>query len=454
MKTDLTHTLTALRAGHASAAEHLEHALEVAGQAPCRDAFVRLLGEQARAAVREPNLAALPLAGLPVSVKDLFDLQGQPTPAGSRVLHDAPPATSDAAAVARLKAAGGVVIGRTHMTEFAFSGVGTNPHFPTPRNPADTSVARIPGGSSSGAAVSVAAGAAFIGLGSDTGGSIRIPAALCGIVGFKNTARLTPLDGALPLSTTLDTVCAMTRSVRDAILAHEILAARQVRPSGRPLSSLRFALPTTGLLDGMDATVSRAFERALRALREAGAQIEEIPLALLSELSGLQAAGGFAAAESYAWHRRLLHERGDRYDPRVRLRIERGAEMKAWEYLELVRARRAWIGRIEHAVAGYDALLTPTVPVVAPAIADLAPAEGRDAALDAARDQNFFHTNALLLRNPSVVNMLDGCAISLPCHAPDELPAGLMIWHGALRDDVVLEIASQLETLLASVHGH
>ncbi|TFZ01606.1 amidase [Ramlibacter rhizophilus] len=452
MTTDLIDTLEAIRAGRLTSPQALSAALDAARSPACHDAFLQRFEGSA---VQPPEGAAdLPLGGLPVSVKDLFDIAGQPTPAGSQVLRDAPPAAQDAPAVARLKAAGGVVVGRTHMTEFAFSGVGTNPHFRVPANPAATDVPRIPGGSSSGAAVSVACGAAFVGLGSDTGGSIRIPAALCGLVGFKNTARLTPTEGALPLSTTLDTVCAITRSVRDAVLAHEVLSGRTVSREARPLPSLRLGVPSTQLLDDLDETVARAFERCLRLLREGGARVEEVPLEALQGLSGLQASGGFAAAESYAWHRELLATQGERYDPRVRLRIERGAGMKAWEYLDLVKARRAWIADMERATGGFDALLSPTVPMVAPPIASLAPADGRDPAADAQRDQAFFRTNALLLRNPSVVNMLDGCAISLPCHVPGELPAGIMVWHGALRDDTVLQIASQLEALLAPLRGH
>lgn len=453
MTADLTRTLEAIRSGHSHAPEQLELALAAARSPRCRPAFLALFEDEARRHCADPERQRMPLAGLPVSVKDLFDLAGQPTPAGSRVLQDAPAAGRDAAAVQRLKAAGATVIGRTHMTEFAFSGVGTNPHFPVPPNPADTAVDRIPGGSSSGAAVSVASGAAFIGLGSDTGGSIRIPAALCGMVGFKNTARLTPTDGALPLSTTLDTVCAMTRTVADAVLAHEILAARRVERLGRAAAGLRLGVPATQLLDGMDATVARAFERSLHALRAAGMQIEEIECPALDRLAGLQASGGFAAAESYAWHRQLLQQRGSAYDPRVRVRIERGAAMKAWEYIELMQARRAWITEMARAMDGFDALLSPTVPIVAPPTASLAPADGRDPQADTARDESFFRINALLLRNPSVVNMLDGCAISIPCHAPDELPSGLMFWQGALRDDTVLHVAGLAESILASSRG-
>ena len=448
---DLTATLEQIRAGHKKASQEVEQALAIAQGPACRAAFLALDPQGARAAAADPALAAGPLGGLPVSVKDLFDIAGQTTTAGSAVLRGAPPAAADARAVARLKAAGAAVLGRTHMSEFAFSGVGTNPHDATPANPVDTQVARIPGGSSSGAAVSVATGAAYIGLGSDTGGSIRIPAALCGLVGFKNTARLTPTDGALPLSTTLDTACAITHSVRDAILAHEILAQRRVLRADAPLSAYRLAVPQAVMFEGIDPTVARAFERALATLRAAGARIEEIPLEPLRELAGMQVNGTFSAAESYAWHRPLIAERAADYDPRVRQRIERGGTMKAWEYLDLVAARRDWIARMARALQGYDAMLSPTVPIVAPAIAELAPADGRDPTQDAARDEAFFRINALLLRNPSVVNMLDGCALSLPCHAPGELPAGLMLWHGALRDDMILNIAQQTDAALVGL---
>jgi amidase/aspartyl-tRNA(Asn)/glutamyl-tRNA(Gln) amidotransferase subunit A len=286
----------------------------------------------------------------------------------------------------------------------------------------------------------VATGAAFIGLGSDTGGSIRIPAALQGLVGFKNTARLVPLNGTIPLSSTLDTACAMTRSVRDAILAHEILAARRITRSAAPLSAYRLAVTTTLMLDGVDATVARAFERTLQALRAAGARIEEVVLPELGELAGMQASGSFAAAESYSWHRRLLQDKADQYDPRVASRIQRGATMSAADYLGLMQLRRDWIARVELALQGFDAVLSPTVPVVAPPMAEVAPG--------AERDEAFFRINGLLLRNPSVVNMLDGCAISLPCHTADELPVGLMVWHGALRDDGVLNLALQIEHML------
>lgn len=433
------------REGIRARADGLIAALEAARQASAspanRSTFVvspEADLEQALAQARQSGTPDGPLAGLPVSVKDLFDVRGQVTRAGSMVLQDAAPATQDCPAVARLRAAGGLIAGRTNMSEFAFSGVGLNPHHGTPANPAAPLAPRIPGGSSSGAAVSVATGAAAVGLGSDTGGSIRIPAALCGLVGFKSTARLVPTAGALPLSTTLDTVCAITRSVRDAVTAHEILAERRVALPGIPLSGRRLAVCRTLMQEDLDPAVARAFERSLDRLSRAGARIDELELGEIAELSAINATGGFSAAESWAWHRRLLERRGQAYDPRVALRIRRGAAMSAADYLDLIRARRDWVQRMETRLQEVDAVLSPTVPLLAPPIAEL---EDDDAA--------FFRANALLLRNTSVVNMLDGCALSLPCHEAGGLPVGLMVWQGAMRDDAVLDVSLQAQAALA-----
>ena len=409
-----------------------------------RHTFISTSFDAARAtaravdAWRATGAAIAPLAGLAISVKDLFDVRGEVTGAGSTVLATNPPAAADCPAVARLRAAGAAFIGRTNMSEFAFSAVGINPHFGTPANPATAALdaePRIPGGSTSGGAVSVATGAAWAALGSDTGGSIRIPAALQGLVGFKNTARLTPTEGAIPLSTTLDTACAITRSVRDAVLLHEVLADRRVALAGKPIAALRLAVPTTVLLDALDASVARAFERALATLRAAGAQIEEIALPALADVPP-----SFSPPEAWAWHRHLLAARQAEYDPRVAMRIRRGEAMSAADYIDLLHARRAWIVRMEAAITGFDAILSPTVPIVAPPIAPLL-----------ASDDAFFATNALLLRNPSLVNMLDGCALSLPCHARGEMPVGLMVWRGALDDDAVLDTSLAIEAALLPI---
>jgi aspartyl-tRNA(Asn)/glutamyl-tRNA(Gln) amidotransferase subunit A len=448
MKSDLIATREALLSGRQQALTVAEACLEIAHSPACQHVFRQITAESLRSSASHPAIATQALAGLSVSVKDLFDVQGQNTAAGSTVLQNQPVARQDAAAIARLRAAGAGFIGRTHMVEFAFSGVGINPHHGTPAawdaltdKPAgSTQAPHAPGGSSSGAGVSVATGAAFIGLGSDTGGSIRIPAALNGIVGFKNTARRVPTQGALPLSTTLDTVCAMTRSVRDAVLAHEVLSARKVPTSTRPLSSYRIAVAQSLMQDGMDSGVIRAFERSLQNLRAAGAQIEEIPLTELSELAPMMATGGFSPAESYAWHRELLAQHANEYDPRVALRIQRGAQMSAHEYIQLVQNRADWIRRMAQRLQRFDAVLSPTTPITSPLISTVAPGAERDA--------EFFRVNALLLRNASAINTLDGCAISLPCHAPGELPVGMMAWHCAMHDDTILQLALHLETVL------
>ena len=240
----------------------------------------------------------------------------------------------------------------------------------------------------------------------------------------------------------------MTRTVRDALIAHEILAARTVTRSAAPLSQWRLALPGGVFLESLDDHVRIVFERAIDQLRRAGANIDEIELPDLSQLSSLQVRGGFAAAESYAWHRPLLASHGDLYDPRVRARIEKGAFMSAADYIELVHARRVWIAQLEAAIAPFDALLSPTVPIVAPLLASVAPADGQSTDDDAARDSEFGRVNALLLRNTSVINMLDGCALSIPCHLQGELPVGLMLWHAAMHDDAVLNIGQRAEETL------
>lgn len=445
---DLTDARARLARGQARSAELLERNLQAAAAPAATAAFLRLFAGSARAQAAAADTLAdagaprPPLAGLALSVKDLFDVAGQPTTGGAAVLADAPAAAADCTAVARLRAAGAALIGHTNLSEFAFSGVGLNPHHGTPANPATSALdaaPRIPGGSTSGGAVSVAVGAAWAALGSDTGGSLRIPAALQGLVGFKGTQRLTPLDGTIPLSTTLDTSGAITHSVRDAVLLHEVLAARRVRLQPRPLSQWRLALPTTLMLDDLDPEVERTFGRALERLRAAGATIVDLPLPELNELAALNAQGGFSAAESWAWHRQRLATDGARYDPRVALRIRRGAAMDAAAYIELLQARRDWIARVEAAIEPFDALLAPTVPMVAPPIAPLQ-----------ADDEAFFAANARLLRNPSVVNFLDGCALSLPCHAPGGWPVGLMVCAPALRDDTVLSVALAIETALAA----
>jgi aspartyl-tRNA(Asn)/glutamyl-tRNA(Gln) amidotransferase subunit A len=382
--------------------------------------------------------ATSPYAGIPISTKDLFDLAGQRSLAGSKVLADAPVATRDATAIARLKAAGFLVIGRTNMTEFAFSGVGLNPHYGTPRNPWDRATGRIPGGSSSGAAVSVTDGMAVAGIGTDTGGSCRIPAALCGIVGYKPTSRRIPRDGAVPLSTTLDSIGPLARTVRDCAILDAIMAGEPVAPAvAAAMRGLRLLAPTTLVLDGVDGDVAGAYQAALRRLGDAGALITEAKLPILDELGGINGKGGFSAAEAYAFHRPYIARSPELYDPRVLVRLQRGREQEAADYIDLIAARADAIARLDAITADYDAMVMPTTPLAAPPIS----------ALDA--DDDYARINMMMLRNTGVGNFFDRCAISIPCHPPGTIPVGLMLVGPTGGDARLFAIAAAAEAALA-----
>ena len=401
------------------------------------DAEDAIAAAEAMDRLREINAAPSPFAGIPVSIKDLFDIKGQVSRAGSRTLDDRPPAASDAPVVARLRRAGFVVIGRTNMTEFAYSGLGINPHYGTPKNPWRRDVGHVPGGSSSGAAVSVTDGMAHGALGTDTGGSCRIPAAYCGIVGYKPTARRIPLEGGLPLSVTLDSYGPIARSVgccavMDAVLANEAI----VPVAPRPAKGLRLAVPTTVMLDDLDSAVARAFERALDRLAGAGVLIERMAVPEFADIASLNVGGGFSAAESWAWHRALIAKKADLYDPRVISRIRRGESLSAADYVDLLAMRRAIITGFERRVAPYDALVAPTVAMTPPVIADLA------------GDAAYTRANMLSLRNCALINTVDGCAISLPCHREGEAPVGLMLAAAGGSDRRIFEIAASIEPMI------
>ncbi|MBP6013639.1 MAG: amidase [Alphaproteobacteria bacterium] len=386
--------------------------------------------------LRKAGVVPSPLAGVPISIKDLFDVAGETTAAGSALLRDAPAASRDAPPVARLRAAGAVIVGRTHMSEFAFSGLGANPHYARCANPHDA--ARVPGGSSSGAAVSVARGQAAMGLGTDTGGSTRIPPSFCGVVGFKPTQARVTRDGAFPLSESLDSIGPIANSVACCALVDRVIADAPTMPHPvLGIAGLRLAVPTNFVLDAMDAVVARAFDRVLSRLADAGARIERLRVPGLARIPEINARGTVANAEAFAYHTRAgLLKRREGYDPNVVARIEVGGRMTASDYLDLLHARAGFTAEVDRLSAPYDALLSPTTPCVAPLFDEIADQAG------------FARANALALRNPSVVNFLDRCALSVPMHLGGELPSGLMIVGERLGDARLLAIGRAVETVL------
>ena len=404
-------------------------------------ATAALQAAQAADARAAAGMTLGPLDGRIVSIKDLFDVAGEPTTAGSQVLREAPPAQRDAVIVQRLRAAGAVIIGKTNMTEFAFSGIGINPHYGTPGNAHDLSC--IPGGSSSGAGVAVARGMCEIAIGSDTGGSIRIPSALNGVTGFKPTQMRVPREGALPLSFSLDTVGPLARSVQDCAITDAVLSQQPWEPLPmRTVAGLRIGVPRGLLLTQTAPEVLQAFEQTLAALRQAGAHITEPQLdALLAAPFELQEQGTLVAAEAAYIHRGMLTaDAAPELDPLVLARIRRGESITAAHYVGVQQARAQLQVQMDAALANLDLLALPTVPMVAPTIASLDDAD------------TFHRTNLLMLRNPSVFNFYDLPAASLPLpRQPGSLPVGLMLVSQRHADRQLLAMCAALEPLLQ--HG-
>jgi aspartyl-tRNA(Asn)/glutamyl-tRNA(Gln) amidotransferase subunit A len=379
-----------------------------------------------------------PLDGAIVTIKDLFDVAGEVTRAGSRVLaEEATPATADAPVVQRLRAAGVVIVAKTNMSEFAFSGVGMNPHYGTPGNPADRT--RASGGSTSGGAVAAADHMCEIAIGSDTGGSTRIPAALCGIVGFKPSKFRVPTDGAFPLSYTLDSIGPMARSVADCALADAVMAGEVPhQPMPAPLAGLRLGAVQGLPLNDMDETVSARYAAALARLGKAGVRLSEEKFDLFDDLRAANARGGFAPPEAYAIHRERLARRPGDVDQNVRARIERGAEMTAADYVALGQERARLVRAMDARLADLDALVMPTTPIVAPKMSEMATPD------------TFSPKNMLLLRNTAIVNFFDLCAISLPLPCDGGLPVGLSLVGRNGHDHRLFRIAAAVEKLLAA----
>ncbi len=431
--------------GKTTSRELVEQALsriaDVAGEG--KRAFLKVYAESARAEadysdrLRKSGVRRSAVEGLPVSLKDLFDVAGDLTRAGSRILEKNSPAKADAAAVARLRAAGAVFIGRTNMVEFAFGGVGLNPHYGTPKNPYDRKTGRVPGGSSSGAAVAQADGMCVMALGSDTRGSIRGPSALCGIVGFKPTARRVPRDGAFPLSYSLDSVGPLANSVECCAAYDAVLSGEPDTWPAMPVGVLRLLLPLSSALDDLDPEVGKAFERAMQKLSKTGATIIQVPVPAFDRQSEYFKGGGFAGAEAYYIHRHWL-DRLAEYDPRVGKRVVLGKDISGADYVALGFLREEFKQSVEALAAPFDAILMPTVPCVAPTIADADRS-----------DEDYFRWNARILRNNGLANFLDGCAVSLPCHAPGSAPVGLMVCGTAGADRRILAVSAAIEKALS-----
>jgi aspartyl-tRNA(Asn)/glutamyl-tRNA(Gln) amidotransferase subunit A len=432
-----------LASGKATSRSLIEEALARIGRPDGEGAraFLQVDADAARAEadhadrLRRAGVRRSPVDGLPVSIKDLFDVAGQVTRAGSKIVSTT--AAADAVAVARLRAAGAIFLGRTNMVEFAFGGVGTNPHYGTPKNPWDRKTGRVPGGSTSGGAVAQADGMCVMALGSDTRGSVRGPAALCGVVGFKPTQRRVPLDGAFPLSFTLDSIGPLANSVAccaayDAVLSGEPQGLAEIAAKG-----LRLLLPRSSALDDLDAEVAKAFEGALSRLSAAGAMVSEVPMPAFDRQADYFKGGGFAGAEAYYIHRERLERLGE-MDPRVGKRVALGKDLSGPDYVALGFLRAEYQRAVARAAAGFDAIVFPAVPCVPPPIVEVEKS-----------DDDYFRWNARILRNSGLINFLDGCAVSLPCHAPGGAPVGFAVCGTAMSDRRILAVAAAVERVLS-----
>jgi aspartyl-tRNA(Asn)/glutamyl-tRNA(Gln) amidotransferase subunit A len=404
--------------------------------------FVKLYADAARREAdasdkraRDGNLLG-PLDGKIVSIKDLFDVTGEPTLAGSIMRANAPAVTSDAIIVKRLRKAGAVIIGKTLMTEFAFTAVGLNPHYPIAGNAVDPS--RVAGGSSTGAGVSVADGTSEISIGSDTGGSIRIPAALNGVVGFKPTAKRVPLQGAFPLSPSLDSIGPLARSVTDCAIADAVMAGEKI-VLAEPVSliGIHIAVPGGSVLDAMEPAIAEAFKTSLSLSEKAGAVLVDCILDdLIHEMAEATSVGSIAGIEGSRVHAGWLNDTGLDVDPRVQRPLSRRLAVSEVSYIDVMQKRQALVRKMDQSMASFDLLALPTSPITAPLIAAVVEDE-----------EVYKRTEGLLLRNPQIANQFDLTAISLPMPGL-ALPGGLMLFarHGA--DRRLLSMALSIERLL------
>lgn len=389
----------------------------------------RIMSE-AKALDDDAGRRAGPLAGILVSIKDLFDEKGQVTSAGSAILADVEQADADAHAVDRLRRAGAIACGRTTMSEFAYSGVGLNPHFGNPGNALDP--ARISGGSTSGGALSVALGIADVALGSDTGGSVRIPAALNGLCGFKPSQSAVPRDGAFPLSQSYDSIGPLARTIEKCSAVHAVLSA--TAPSAKDRENLRIGVAGGIFTEGLDAQVASDFGRAIDILSARGFALTDIDLPMLDGFGNINRI--IIASEAHRIHVDRLARLETEGDLNVLRRIRAAEGFGASDEADARARRAAAIAEFSAQAENFDVFIAPTVPTVAPLIADV--------------EADFDRLNALMLRNPSAINFLDGCAATVPMHAGQPLATGLMVFAPGGNDWTVLGASRHLEALLAS----
>ena len=434
-----------LAAGKTTARQHLETCLEAIDSEDGRRAFITVNSDAARAeaarvdAMRAAGAALPPFAGVTLSVKDLFDIAGEITRAGSRVLDGAAPAARDCSVVARLRAAGFNIIGRTNMTEFAYSGLGMNPHHGNPRSPWERDVdgGRVAGGSSSGSAVSISDGMSAATIGSDTGGSTRAPAVFCGIVGLKPTTTHMPSDGIYPLSTSFDAAGPMGHSTDCCAVMDDIMAGGAGRAETPfPVAGLRLAIPRGYLFDELDPEVAAGFEAVVARLSAAGATISDISLDILEDLRPANRPKSIVSAEAFAIHRNQLATRRDGYDPYVATRLDGGSDILAAAYIAMHRERDATCVAVQPVTRPFDALLLPTSPCVPPKIAPLDTTEA------------LMKASARVLRNTALSNYLDRPTITIPCHRAGEAPIGLSLMGSRHHDRRLLAIAAGVEGIV------
>jgi aspartyl-tRNA(Asn)/glutamyl-tRNA(Gln) amidotransferase subunit A len=435
-----------IHSGIMSPVEIAEQVFDAIDRHPDKAIFVSLLKDRAFA---EATAAAKRVAenrslgwldGIPIAWKDLFDIEGLPTTAGSAVLSNALPASRDATVVDLLRQAGMVAIGRTNMSEFAFSGIGINPHYGTPHNPRSSDVPRVPGGSSSGAAVAVAAGLVPVAMGTDTGGSVRIPAALNGIVGYKASRGRYAMDGIFPLAQSLDTLGPLCRSVQDAVWIDAAMRGA-TRPDimRSPIAPMEIVVPDNAVFDGAEPGVVKAFDAAIARLEKSGAKIVKLRIPAFEAITDLmKSRGALVTAEAFALHReRLSGPVAEGIDPRVVARIRLGGNIAMADYIEILDIRRRLTKETEDLLAG-RLVAMPTIAHVAPAIEPLL-----------ADDDLFFATNGKTLRNTGFGNFLDWCGVSIPCGTGDaSMPVGLLLSGVAGDDEKLLAASLQYEEII------